>query len=488
MTLPDNTNKPRKKRDFGRMSSTVNSIVCDAYDIRIFETIRKASNTLKKQLQENKKKLKHYKDLQQDIFSSMFKYCPQLERDMRSLKVSHRLHYVIMEIMMNMKEYKEIRSNTTLDELPSAIATEIMGNKAAEIIDDLKKQFEESEHMEGGADGEGSGGAQGDKPVEMEIPEDWINKKEEEIAKAMRNAFRDAKEQIEELGDLLDGWGTDSAGLNKMPPDKVMELAERIRNNPKLRELAKLIGRFRRLAITTQRLKITKGADEIYDITQGNNVNRLLGQEKALLTIPELETLFYIKHAEKKLMEYDLRAKEKLAKGPIVCALDESGSMSGEKEIWAKAVAIALLEIAISQNRKFAFVHFSSNGEYKTFLFEERPSPEKMLDMAEWFYGGGTDFETPLKECRRIVDEDYPRADIVFITDGECDISDKFMEDFIEWKEKSEVHIFGVMVDSYHYESKGDHPVMDKFCDDVMDITSLSEKGLEHAEVIFNFI
>ena len=84
----------------------------------------------------------------------------------------------------------------------------------------------------------------------------------------------------------------------------------------------------------------------------------------------------------------------------IVC-LDGSSSMAGEKEIWSKAVALTLLEIARRQRRLFRFVCFSS-ADTPLFTLDLNPRDhhlvreDRALDVAEYFPGGGTDFETPL--------------------------------------------------------------------------------------------
>src|SRR5947199_8614135 len=112
----------------------------------------------------------------------------------------------------------------------------------------------------------------------------------------------------------------------------------------------------------------------------------------------------------------------------IVC-LDGSGSMEGEKEIWSKAVALTLLEIARRQRRLFRFICFASAAT-PLFTLDLNPrerhevQEDRALDVAEYFPGGGTDFETPLTaavEC--LAAARYRRGDVVLITDGECRVS-----------------------------------------------------------------
>ena len=116
----------------------------------------------------------------------------------------------------------------------------------------------------------------------------------------------------------------------------------------------------------------------------------------------------------------------------IVC-LDGSSSMAGEKEIWSKAVALTLLEIARRQRRRFRFVCFSS-PETPLFTLDLNPRDhhlvreDRALDVAEYFPGGGTDFETPLDAAlETLAAARYRRGDVVLITDGECRVSPEWL-------------------------------------------------------------
>jgi len=86
---------------------------------------------------------------------------------------------------------------------------------------------------------------------------------------------------------------------------------------------------------------------------------------------------------------------------------------------------MGLLEIAISQKRDFAAIHFSGDTNPKKlkvhyFLKEEPYSIEKVLECVEYFDGGGTFFEAPLKRAQDIITEHkkFTTADLIFVTDG----------------------------------------------------------------------
>ncbi len=59
-----------------------------------------------------------------------------------------------------------------------------------------------------------------------------------------------------------------------------------------------------------------------------------------------LELDWMRRFSEQNLLQYDLRGTEPTQRGGILIAEDGSGSMAGEREIWAKAIGLALLKIA----------------------------------------------------------------------------------------------------------------------------------------------
>ncbi len=66
---------------------------------------------------------------------------------------------------------------------------------------------------------------------------------------------------------------------------------------------------------------------------------------------------------------------------------------------------------------------------------------EDKIRAAETFLDGGTDFHTPLNEALRLIQEDgFENADIVFITDGECDLSENYIEELRTAQSRETLH------------------------------------------------
>jgi uncharacterized protein with von Willebrand factor type A (vWA) domain len=70
------------------------------------------------------------------------------------------------------------------------------------------------------------------------------------------------------------------------------------------------------------------------------------------------------------------------------------------------------------------------------------------LDLAEYFPGGGTDFQTPLDSALECLEQSrFKKGDIVFITDGECQVSPEWADQFRQQKEKLGFSLFSILID-----------------------------------------
>lgn len=120
-----------------------------------------------------------------------------------------------------------------------------------------------------------------------------------------------------------------------------------------------------------------------------------------------------------------------------------------------KAVALALLEIASMQKRKFACIHFGGRGDAPKVIEiapDDRDILQKAVETAEFFLNsGGTDFMQPLAEAGRLIEESrYNEADDdeVFITDGQAAVEEKFLEEFLSLKKRKEFRLMSVLIQS----------------------------------------
>lgn len=238
-----------------------------------------------------------------------------------------------------------------------------------------------------------------------------------------------------------------------------LELAEKLRGNEKLRKLANLAGAFRRDALAARRKRVFRASSEMHKVGRGADLARLLPAELGAFVDRRRRLDFLRRLAERDLAEYELVGSDRGGRGPMVICVDASGSMAGPRELWAKAVSLALLEVARRQNRRVEAIVFAGR-EAKLARFPlldgKRPNrggrrfadTASLLEFADCFPGGGTDFEKPLSAAMELLEDARLKGgDIVFVTDGEAPIRESFADEVRDLQRRLDFAIYGVLID-----------------------------------------
>ncbi|HIY12953.1 MAG TPA: hypothetical protein H9842_05155, partial [Candidatus Agathobaculum merdipullorum] len=119
--------------------------------------------------------------------------------------------------------------------------------------------------------------------------------------------------------------------------------------------------------------------------------------------------------------------------------------------------------------------HFSGKGQFRTDLFlPGQYTSEDLLFAAEHFFDGGTNFETPIREALRLINEEsFENADILFITDGEKSISDELAEQLQNAIQEARCSVVGLLLDA---DSPGMEFTLEKFCERICRISEMHDK------------
>lgn len=286
------------------------------------------------------------------------------------------------------------------------------------------------------------------------------------VRETLRGAIEKAADEAESMSEQCDSWGLDPGTLQRMNAQERIELARRL-NNPRFKRIADLFGAMRNMMLTEVTRRTIAANEEVFDVSIGDDLDRILPEQLVELSNPATRLDFLRKFAEGELLQYEMQGTEKLAQGAIIFCEDGSGSMSGERELWAKAVMLCLLHLARMQKRAFHLLHFGGRGQVHRISFVDAQdfSIERVLEAAEIFFGGGTDFETPLGQALGLLQDEFRAkgavdGDIVFCTDGMCGVSPQFMESFKEEQLRLDFAVWGVNIGG----SKTDQP-LNQICD-----------------------
>lgn len=304
-------------------------------------------------------------------------------------------------------------------------------------------------------------------------------KNKDGIAAIVAQAGKAAAQKAESAASAIASWGygSDSNDPKKMKSDR--QLVERVSQSKTLMEVARHLGRLKELISGKRKNGYAYGRGEKYSIELGGGVNRALGSEFAMLAAPETQPLFFRKLQRKGLKQYQRREPISKGSGDIICMLDESGSAE-EAAPWCKAVALALLDVAIQGKRKFAMIHFSGVDDFKTDLFlSGQFDREDILKAAETFLDGNTDYATPLKEALRLMEQEgFENADMVFVTDGACALPKDFLAKLKEKQAQHSFQITGVLLDQ---AAAGFSFSLEPFCAEILRTSQLTQASIaEH--------
>lgn len=274
------------------------------------------------------------------------------------------------------------------------------------------------------------------------------------LRKSLKEAVASAHEKVDDLNEQFNafGWGNGSGGPGKYGSANIKEaLANKIGHSEKLKQLAKEAGRLMRIAAVKQRSKSVHEHYELSSVEVGNDLARVLPTEMVKLADPDLELVFFRQFTERNLLQYHLKGSSKEGRGPIVVCVDQSGSMEGKREIWSKAMALALLKVATMQNRACRVIHFEGTVRK---VDDWEPGKVGSLDllesMAVFYNGSGTEFEPPLRSALESITtvKDLKKADVVFLTDGRSRVSESFASEWAEKKKEKEFTAYLVLIAS----------------------------------------
>jgi Mg-chelatase subunit ChlD len=234
-------------------------------------------------------------------------------------------------------------------------------------------------------------------------------------------AVDELRETMEGLAEVGLGAGTGTMLGGAMDAKTIRSLAQRLRTDTRLKQVALLAGRFKRIAASKRRQKLKHGADEIADIEQGAELGRLLPSELVRLAHQKLRLAFMRSIVERAALQYQLTGNASLGKGPLVVVLDKSGSMDGPRDIWATALALALLDETQRARRVYALVGFDYRVKHEAVVKPGDALPEEALFTA---CAGGTEIGIALRRGLDLIEQNQgalKRADLVLITDGGSD-------------------------------------------------------------------
>ncbi|ACV24985.1 vWA domain-containing protein [Methanocaldococcus fervens] len=410
-----------------------NVIKHDAYDKKAFERFLKNSKYLQKLLRYYSQFHPIHEKLAEDTFYAFFKYVVEFNE---YVEERFKINKAILEGAMKNIEYEKSKLFTELDEMNAGTATIMFCEK---FFENLKLKNLNKELKKFISDGNGEG-------------------LEDKLKETAKETMKEISEEVSEVlqgFDAVENFGKGLGDKKLLSPEDRIKLADKILENKKIREIVKKLGKLKLLATNEYKSKIKHYSGEVYSTKIGRDLKHLLPKEIVNLSDELLYYDFLRRFADKKLMIYDIQNKLDKQKGPIVVLLDHSGSMYGDREIWGKAVALSLIEIAKRENRELYYIAFDDGVRFEKLINPKNITMEEIIEIASLYFGGGTNFIEPLNKAMEVIkkNESFKNADILLITDGYAEVNDMFLKEFDKFKNEHNVKLISVFVEIFPTET-----------------------------------
>jgi len=496
------------------------AVEADRFDEMTWREITDQAAALRTVIEDLSEHHDYAADLVRDVFLAAYKADPRIrpEGDMDPSRLVNRS---AVETLLGSSEFTGLRRDTAGDQYASAMAVLAMTEALRRILEQSQEAQDRAEAaaqarheateaaaavqqaMNAAREATGPDGTVPDDAAatvqsaaeEAQQADTGAGQAQEAAARAvaqaaagtraaLRSGAGHAAEERREEAALMMAWGVGPGELQRMDFETRRRLARRLRTG-RMSRFTDLIGRFRRMAEGQRARRMEHVPGELVGIEVGDDLTRLVPSELAALSVPGLRAGFWARWSERQVLIYEQRGEVEAGQGAIICCVDCSGSMGSavagtglSGEVWGKACALAMLDQARAAKRDFAGILFSSAGEIKVFRFPaaEPVRISEVLDFAEFFWGGGTDFQAPLSEATDILEAEFNaggrmRGDIALVTDGICGVPEEWMRGWNERKTALGFRLFGIQVGRW----PGD--VLEALSDNVREVTDLADAG-----------
>lgn len=392
-----------------------------------------------------------------------------------------KLHKLANEL----PEFSTLRGQTVRDPMWAGLATAVLGehvanalpvhktppadaDKAKRILEGLRDLGAGGTEDEARAEGDAAGAA-------FAVQEQAESLDESAIRQALRRGIEAAGEAIGEAEDALDamgcGYGPGADNATRVAPGVAADLARRVKNSSKLRRIVELAGRLKATSRAKRATKAKYARSEVVGIEQTGDIARLLPSELGALCDPLREVDLFRRLGERTALGYRLAGREKTAKGPIVVGLDISGSMgAGDKDEWAKAIALALLDIAKHDKRAFGLILYETGGVHGSLFAESADKVQigDLMDLLSQEPTRGGDFDIPIVPCLDVIEKraTFGKADVILVTDAQA--STEYARESMARADRIGAHVYGIKI------GRGSLDTIKAYCHEACEIDDIN--------------
>lgn len=277
-----------------------------------------------------------------------------------------------------------------------------------------------------------------------------IEQKKSTASKRLTNQLTNIPDYLSshaiEKDDFMQTWGLMGGEWNEYDFQRLLRIAKLQKDYPVLTEIAKKMGRTLDpngktsvyAGFGSENKMQHSSKSDIQGISIGNDINSLLPLELAQMNDDDLDLLFTYKYATKSLQTFHhksemLRPSRHLERrrakqcGPMIVAIDSSGSMQGTPQNIARSMLMKLIEVCRKQKREMFIIAFAVS----TYPIDVKRDQVKLLDFFAHDSKGDTNATKMMEQVFNLLESNaaYMSSDILFISDFHLPlVSDELLE------------------------------------------------------------
>jgi uncharacterized protein with von Willebrand factor type A (vWA) domain len=493
-----------KGRYFPKPTSQ-NAVHLNKYDKNVVEAEVMGDSKLAKSIQANAQKVPGYQSLYEDIFGALYKTNPILKSD-EDLAPEAKANRERVKNLMESEDYNTFRDETKLNRSISLVTAHKVAESIAEAVPDeterkkslersrqkLQKLVDEAEMTESELSEEEQKALQ----TKIEQAAQAVERAESQMTgadsyeerraqMAMQRSLSEETAKATDLLSILYGFGYSDEQIDRISPDRMLKMLDMMVSRSQIKKIAELMGRFRKIVRKAMHTSTFKDNFTVSGVSLGGDISQMTDREAVCALHPELQFDFLKRWSNDEIEVYERDDDVPSGKGPIIAAVDISGSMRSPdtKEQWAKALVMAYLEVAKKEHRDMHIIYFDDQLRQVFKIKRGRVTPEELIEIISYFTGGGTNFMYPLRKARDVIrTTEMEKADVLFVTDGEASIDDDFVRKFAEDKKRLNFKVVSVSVEDrssgWGYSDDGSATtVLQKVSDVVIPVKDLSDEN-----------
>lgn len=231
---------------------------------------------------------------------------------------------------------------------------------------------------------------------------------------AIANEAKQAADRVQLLRGCGLGRGRSEEGDEGVDED----LLRMLENNPTLVDVLKQCGRIRENAAAEGVVKTNTGACDVIGVVPGDDVNRLLAEELALLDDPDLADHTLCRLLDGETLCWEMEGEDRRDRGDIILLVDKSASMSGAAIVFARALAAACLVSAVGQGRRVVLCMFGSSTTTARVDGQGAGLKDAIKALGLPASDGDTNVQAAMEDIHRRGWEELRDPDLLLITDG----------------------------------------------------------------------